>query len=169
MTQLNAAIESLDDRQAVALLTAKRNSSPLNVNRFAEKLPCLEASIHQMASMVSSQEVADPSQKLRRESIVTTSTNSGSTFTQEAVYPCIEQAVICIQTCSALRSAAMYWWWVTSHLYTRADLHRCNCTDTSLLSACVAEQHCTVGNSFCPEQCCSSSSSICGWESIRCT
>jgi len=46
VTQLNAAIESLDDRQAVALLTAKRNSSPLNVNRFAEKLPCLEASIH---------------------------------------------------------------------------------------------------------------------------
>ncbi len=40
------AIESLDDKQAVNLLNAKRSSSSHNVNRFAEKLPCLEAIVH---------------------------------------------------------------------------------------------------------------------------
>ncbi len=40
------AIESLDDKQAVNLLNAKRSSSSHNVNRFAKKLPTLEAIVH---------------------------------------------------------------------------------------------------------------------------
>ena len=38
-------------------------------------------------------------------------------------------------------------WW--------ADILRCLCSDTTMLSACFAEQHRTVRNAFCLDQCCS--------------
>ena len=34
------------------------------------------------------------------------------------------------------------------------NLHRCNCSDTSMLRACFAEQHWIVRNAFCQHQCC---------------
>ncbi len=37
----------------------------------------------------------------------------------------------------------------------RANLHRCTCSDTSLLQACLAEQHSALGNAICRKQCCS--------------
>ena len=40
-------------------------------------------------------------------------------------------------------------------LVSAAGLNRCNCSDTSMLQACFAEQHCTVWNVFCQNQCCS--------------
>ena len=40
------AVESLDDKQAVNLLNAKRSDSSFKMNRFAKKLPTLEAIVH---------------------------------------------------------------------------------------------------------------------------
>ena len=55
----------------------------------------------------------------------------------------------------AKTNAAVHWWWVTAHLHEQQS----SISVTAVAQACcepVAEQHWTVGNAFCQNQCCSS-------------
>lgn len=66
------AIESLGDKQAVNLLNTRRSSPLHHLNRFAEKLPCLEAVVHPSGKYGVQSGGCRPFIEAEKECIVTT-------------------------------------------------------------------------------------------------